>query len=152
MAETHVSLINVGDLSKPANTLIEKISDAIGGYCQPFQIRRVAHAEADADKIRAVSQIEITELQHRAMSRLIAEEAKKQHNIEAITIKALPDLKPDAKPENVQDDWITNFFDECRLISDEEMQSLWQRYWPERPIHRGSFHDAPLTLLEVWTK
>lgn len=26
------SIINLGDLSKPANTLIEKISNAIGGF------------------------------------------------------------------------------------------------------------------------
>lgn len=61
------------------------------------------------------------------MSRLFAEEAKKQANIEAITLKALPDVKPEAKTEGVEDDWIANFFDKCRLISDEQMQSLWAR-------------------------
>jgi hypothetical protein len=127
MGQSGNSLINLGDLSKPANTFIKKISDAIGGLYKPFQIRRVAQAEADADKIRAVAQIEITELQHRAVSRLFAEEAKKQHNIEAITLKALPDIKSDSLPENVEDDWIANFFDKCRLISDEQMQSLWAR-------------------------
>jgi hypothetical protein len=50
------SLINLGDLSKPANTLVEKISDAIGGIFRPYQIRRIAQAEAEADKIRAISQ------------------------------------------------------------------------------------------------
>src|SRR5580704_15299562 len=74
-------------------------------------------AEADADKIRAVGQIEVTELQRRALVQLFAEEAKKQNNIEAITVKALPDIKPEAQPENVEDDWIANFFDKCRLIS-----------------------------------
>ena len=127
MGQSGNSLINLGDLSKPANTLIEKISDAIGGLYKPFQIRRVAEAEADADNIRAVAHIEVTELQHRAMSRLFAEEAKKQHNIEAITLKALPDIKPESQPKNVEDDWIINFFDKCRLISDEQMQSLWAR-------------------------
>ena len=81
MGDPKYSLINLGDLSKPANTLIKKISAAIGGLYKPFQIRRVAQAEADSDKIQAAAQIEITKLQHRAISRLFAEEAKKQHNI-----------------------------------------------------------------------
>jgi hypothetical protein len=116
--------MNLGDLAKPANTLIEKISDAIGGIFKPYQIRRVAQAEAEAERIKAVTQIEITDLQKRAMLRFFAEEAKKQDNIESITSKALPEVNEQAQPDQVEDDWITNFFDKCRLISDEEMQTL----------------------------
>jgi len=121
------SIINLGDLSKPANTLIEKISDAIGGIFKPLQIRRIAQAEAQADKIQAVAQIEISELQHRALQRFLLEEAKKQNNIESITQKALPSISDHATPQNIEDDWITHFFDKCRLISDEQMQSLWSK-------------------------
>lgn len=121
------SLINLGDLSKPANTLIEKISDAVGGIFKPHQIRRIAQAEAEADKIRAVANIEISQLQHRALQRFLLEEAKKQNNIESITQKALPSISDQAKPENIEDDWITHFFDKCRLISDDQMQSLWSK-------------------------
>ncbi len=35
------SLVNIGELSKPATVLIEKISDAVGGIAKPWQIRRV---------------------------------------------------------------------------------------------------------------
>ena len=38
------ALINLGDLTKPANTLIEKISDAGVGISAPWQIKRVAKA------------------------------------------------------------------------------------------------------------
>jgi Protein of unknown function (DUF2806) len=141
------SLINLGDFSKPANTLIEKISDAVCGLAKPFQIRRVAEAEADADKIRAVSRIEITELERRAMSRLFAEEAKKQHNIEAITLKALPDVSPESKPEKMEDDWIANFFDKCRLISDEQMQSLWGRILAGEANSPGKFSKRTVNLV-----
>ena len=121
------SLLNLGELSKPATVFVEKISDAVGGIFRPWQIRRVAHAEADADRIRALSNIEITKLQQRALTRFLIEEAKKQNNIESITAKALPQIEEGAKPELVEDDWIVNFFDRCRLISDEEMQLLWSR-------------------------
>ena len=46
------SLMNLGDISKPATVLIEKISEAIGGVFKPYQIRRVAQAEADAELFR----------------------------------------------------------------------------------------------------
>jgi hypothetical protein len=63
------SIVNLGDLTKPATVLVEKISEAIGGIFRPSQIRRIADAEAQAEKIEAISQIEITDLQRRAMYR-----------------------------------------------------------------------------------
>ena len=27
----------------------------------------------------------------------------------------------------MEEDWIANFFDKCRIVSDSEMQSLWAR-------------------------
>src|SRR5207253_9454474 len=79
------SLINLGELSKPATVLIEKISDAVGGIFKPYQIIRVAKAEAQADRVRAENQIEISDLHRRAFHRFLNEEAIKQNNIEQIT-------------------------------------------------------------------
>jgi hypothetical protein len=122
-----LSLINVGDWSKPANTLIEKISDAIGGITKPWQIKRVAEAQAIVDRIEVTAEIERAERLNRAALRFLAEEARKQENIESIISKALPDVREQAKPEQIEDDWIANFFDKCRLISDNEMQALWAK-------------------------
>lgn len=121
------SLINLGELSKPATVLIEKISDAVGGYFRPYQVRRMARAEADAEEIHALAELEIGDLQRRALQRFVAEEARKQDNIEAIASQALPGVEEDARPDDVDDDWITNFFEKARLISDEEMQQLWAK-------------------------
>jgi hypothetical protein len=90
MSEPKYSLIDLGDVAEPANTLINRISDAIGGIAKPWQIRRVAEAEADAKEIEAAAQINITKLQRRAAVRFLEEEAKRQYNIESITCKALP--------------------------------------------------------------
>ena len=108
-------LVNIGELSRPATVLIEKISDAVGGVFKPYQIVRVAKAEAEAEKIRADAEIVVEDIHRRAMHRFFEEEAKKQKNIEDITQKALPNLNDDAKSENVEDDWISNFFDKCRI-------------------------------------
>lgn len=121
------SLVNLGELSKPATVLIEKISKLVEGVAVPFQIRRVAKAEAEAAIIKAQSEIEITDLQRRAVQRWIGEEARHQKNMEDITAESIPHLSDDANPDAMDDDWIANFFDKCRIISDKEMQSLWSR-------------------------
>jgi len=139
--------IDLGDWSKPANTLIKKCDGALGELFKPHQIVRVAQAEVEADKIRAVGQIEITDLQRRAVTRFVAEEAKKQQNIEAIMFKALPDVSADAKPEEVEDDWISNFFDKSRLISDEEMQSLWAKILAGEANTPGGFSKRTVNLV-----
>jgi Protein of unknown function (DUF2806) len=141
------AIINIGELAKPANTLVEKIADAIGGIAKPWQIKRVAEAEAEANRIRAMSEIEITDLQQRAMRRFFMEEAKKQNNIETIISKALPEVSKDAKVEEVEDDWIANFFDKCRLISDEEMQKLWARVLAGEANSHGKFSRRTVDLL-----
>lgn len=140
------SLIRV-DLTKAATVLIEKISDAIGGYFKPFQIRRVAKAEAEAEIIRTEAQIECEQLQRRALARFIAEEAKKQDNIETITKKAIPLLSDSSTPQNMENDWITNFFDKCRIVSDDEMQLLWSKVLAGEANSPGTFSKRTVNSL-----
>ena len=140
-------LINIGDLAKPANTLIEKISDAIGGIFKPAQIRRVAEAEAEAEKIRAIAEIEITDLQRRAMARFFAEEAIKQNNIESITRQALPLITEEARADEVDNDWIAHFFDKCRLISDVDMQALWAKVLSGQANSPGTYSKRTIEIL-----
>ena len=51
--QTSNSLINLGDLGKPIDTLIHKISDATGVLYEPRKIRRKAKAKSDAAIISA---------------------------------------------------------------------------------------------------
>ena len=141
------SLINLGEISKPATVLVEKISDAVGGLFKPYQIRRVSEAEADAEIIRAQAQIEITDLQRRAITRFIGEEAKKQKNMEDITNKAIPELKEASTPGDVEDDWLTNFFDKCRIVSNDEMQSLWAKVLAGEANAPGTYSKRTVNFL-----
>jgi len=146
------SIINLGDLSKPANTLIEKISEATGAIFKPWQIKRVAKAEAIAEKIQALSKIEISEFEQRALQRFMHEESRKQRNIESITAQSIPQLNSEAKPEKIEDDWLTNFFDKCRLVSDEEMQSIWSRILAGEANIPGSFSKRTVNFMESLDK
>jgi hypothetical protein len=140
-------LVNIGDLTKPATVLIEKISDAAGGIFKPFQVVRVARAEAEAERIRAETRIQISDLERRALDRFVHEEGRKQANIEEITQRALPLLNEDAAPENVANDWITNFFDKSRIVSDGDMQQLWSRVLAGEANSPGGFSRKTVNLL-----
>lgn len=145
--DNSMSLVNLGDLSKPANTLIEKVSGAIGGVFEPFQIKRVAKAEAEASLIKAKSEIEITDLHRRAIQRFVEEEATRQENMEQITTKAIPKLEDNSDPSKMDDDWITNFFDKSRIISDDEMQNLWASILASESNSPGSYSKRTVNFL-----
>lgn len=146
------SIVNLGDISKPATVLIEKISDAVGGIFKPYQITRVAKAEAEAEKIKAIAGIEISEIQQRGLVRLIQEEGKKQDNIEAITFESIKQLKDDSKPEEIEDDWLMHFFDKCKLASDKEMQTLWSKILAGEANAPGAYAKKTVELLSVLDK
>lgn len=146
------SLINLSDLSKPATVLIEKISNAIGTLYEPIQIKRIAKAEVEAEKIRALGQLEISEVQQRALSRLVHEEGKKQENIESITAQATTQLNDDANPNGVEDDWISHFFDKCRNVSDKEMQGLWSSLLAGEANKPGSYSKRTVELISTLDK
>jgi len=133
------AIVSLGELTKPASVLLERISDAVGGIFKPYQIVRIAKAEAEADKIRAESGIQIDDLQRRALHRFLHEEARKQANIEQITRLALPQLDTAAQPEALDNDWIANFFDKCRITSDDQLQQIWARILAGETNSPGKF-------------
>ncbi len=142
-----MSIINMGNISEPAKVLVEKISNAIEGLAKPFQIKRIAKAEAEAGIIEAKSQIEITELQRRAFIRFLNEEGKKQENIENITGKAIIHLSDSSHPQDMEDDWITNFFDKCRIVADDEMQLLWAKVLAGEANSPGTYSKRTVNFL-----
>lgn len=141
------SLINAGDLSKPADTLIKKVSSAVGGIFEPWQIKRLAKAEAEASLITAQSEIQITELHRRAMHRFVEEEANRQENMEEITKKSIPHLGEESNPDKMEDDWVTNFFEKSRIVSDEEMQNIWAQVLATEANTPGSYSKRTVNLL-----
>lgn len=146
------SLINLGDLTKPATVLIEKVSEAVGALYKPHQIKRVAKAEAEAKKIVALTDIEISDIQQRALVRLIEEEGKKQENIENITGQAAAQLNDNAKPEDIENDWVSHFFEKCRAVSDKEMQSLWANLLSGEANKPGTFSKRTVDLIATLDK
>ena len=140
---------------------INKIGNAIGWWAEPRQIIRKAEAEAKAAMIQAKSDIEVADFKRRVESdieipdlnrrteaRVAFESIKQQANMEGIACAALSYLNiSDATPQDVEDDWVTNFFEKCHNVSDEEMQQAWARILAGEANNPGSFSRKTVNVM-----
>lgn len=146
------SLINFGDLSKPATVLIEKVCNAVGIIYEPTRIKRRARAEAEAEQIKALAGIELRDIEHRAIERLVHQEARKQENIESITAEAASALSDSAKVDELDEDWVAHFFKQCDTVSDREMQSLWARLLSGEATSPGTYSKRTVDFISTIDK
>ncbi len=146
------SIINLGNLTKPATVLIEKVSNAVGVLYEPRRIIKKAEAEAEVAKIKALAGIELSEIEERGVLRLIHQQTRKQENIEKITAKAARSLPPDAKTEYLEEDWVAHFFDQCENVSDEQMQSLWSSLLAGEATKPGTYSKRTVDFVASMDK
>lgn len=138
-------------ISNTAKDLINKISSAIGVYYEPTRIVRearakaeakiiTANADAEAKRLATLAKIDLqNEIKQRALERLVQQEVRKQANIEAITDKAIKFLPDDARPSELDEDWIVHFFKQCENVSNAEMQALWANLLSGEATKPGAF-------------
>ena len=134
-------------VSKVGVKLIEKVAEGIGGLYRPVGIVREAKANAKAEVIAALAAQQVSEIQQRAVQRFVAEEVRRQENIEKITAEAINHLHEDAEPSKINDDWMANFFEKARIVSDEEMQSIWSKILADEANAPGKFSKRTINLL-----
>jgi hypothetical protein len=142
-----LEITNVTGLEKPATELINRVSEAIGGIAKPWQMKRVAKAEVEIKKLHALADLEITEVRERAIERMILEEEKNQKNIETVAQKAIPHLNQDARPQELDEDFIRYLFNKARMVSNEEMQEVWAKVLAGEANRQGSFSRRTMDLL-----
>lgn len=146
------SLINLGDLSKPATVLIEKVSAAVGIVYEPRRLKRLARAEVEVEKIKALAKIELSEIEQRAIERFISQETRKQENIEQITAQAAENLTPEADVQALEEDWVAHFFKQCDTVSDKEMQTLWARLLSGEATRPGTYSKRTVKFISSMDK
>jgi Protein of unknown function (DUF2806) len=52
----------------------------------------------------------------------------------------------------MEDDWIANFFEKCRIVSDADMQILWSKVLAGEANEPGSYSKRTLAILSLLTK
>jgi len=140
------------ELSKVANNFIDKVSKAIGAGYEPAHVTGTAKAKARARISAAQADEETTDIQRRAIARRRYEDEREQANLEAITRAAIPHLSDQAKPEQIDDDWLADFFDRAKKVSDKDMQTLWAEILAGQANAPGSFHKNALHTVSLLEK
>jgi len=158
--------------TKDARKLIERALPYMAGVlngavCLPGKVlesycnRLIASNEVESAKIKAAGEIEINkmyenagleDLAHRAHARQLADGMRQQINMEEITRKALPLLGKDPKPEDIEEDWLAQFYEFCRNTSDCQMQELWAKILAGEASQKGSFSFRTLDLIKTITR
>lgn len=151
MSEGH-SLINLGDISKPATVLIEKISNAVGILYEPRKIKNLAKANAEAEKIKFLGQLELSDLELRSINRFVTQEAKKQQNIESITAQAIQELPCDSNTEALEEDWITHFSLNVKMCLIRKCSHYGLSCCPMRLTPQEPSPSERLILLHLWIR
>lgn len=139
------------DLTEPLNKLIETIKEGIGAIYEPTKIRRKAKAISDAMITLTNAEISSKELVDRAAQRLGYQEIKRQINIESIISKTITNLPEKVDDTQVNPDWISNFFEQCKDISNEELQELWSRLLAREVASPSQISQRTLSILKTLT-
>jgi hypothetical protein len=150
--------INPPATAGPFGSALDKLADTVRHVVDlvagPDRIRAKAQAQAAAEVTLAEGRAQAQDIEARAIDRIRKREVRRQQNIEAITVEAVKALPaPDrVSPEPVHEDWTTRFFEECKDISDKEMQSLWARILVREVASPRSISPRTLTVVRDMTK
>lgn len=74
---------------------------------------------------------------------------KEFKNCVSVTNIALPFVSDDAKPQDVEEDWFTFFFDKVRLVSDEGLQNMWGQILAGEVNKPGKYQRSLLHTLSI---
>lgn len=153
--------------SPVAKCLFEKVCNAIGMFCEPWLYKKMENAKLEIEQKKESIQLQkgepiesipdvtgyrCTPPEHRGLIRMAREAGIQQDNIEAILLEATKTVNEDAKPDNMDDDWIANFFQHARQISDKDMQKLWAKILAGEANTPGKFSKKTPEILKVMTK
>ncbi|NVJ91376.1 MAG: DUF2806 domain-containing protein [Methylocystaceae bacterium] len=148
-----ITINDLGKLSEPITKLIEVTARATGVIFEPYQTVRMAKADAKANRIRSLAELDLEdELEQKTIQRLIHQEKRKHINIEQITLQAAQSLDDDAKPNDIDEDWLVDFFNKSETVSNKEMQSLWAKILAGEANQNGSFSKRTTTFVSSMSK
>jgi uncharacterized repeat protein (TIGR03899 family) len=168
-------LDDIFGLAKSTDKIISAVERALGSVYRPYGMRKIADAEeyrftklelaktdvearnkvelakakAKADMILADSEESIKE---RLNARLEHKAIQQQKNIEKIVAGALILPQPRPAAEDVDQDWLNNFFERAQGISESEMQALWSKVLTLEVGMPGTFSRRALDVLQNLNK
>lgn len=142
------SLIDLKGVSEPLTKLIESVSKGIGVLYEPTGKIRNAKAEAEAMLIMAEAGEKVESVALRALGRISHQEVRRQNNIDAIVEGAVEYLPSEVSAQQIEEDWIVNFFDLGQDIGNAEMQRIWSKILAGEVAQPGSFKSRTVQAVK----
>ena len=105
-------------------------------------------SQEDAYLVQKATGYSILPEERRGLIRMVKEEGIRQKNMENIALAAADRLNENAKPEEMDDDWIRKFFEYGRNISDESVQKFWSEMLAGEANVPGSFSIKTIEILK----
>ena len=145
------------------NALLDAILNAAGVDLEHHQPNRVTKDQAKAMLIKARTEqkvelrrtqtkIKEADMLRRAEYRRVYDDIKHQVNAEKLIAKTLPQLSQQARPHDINPDWIANLFDKTRNVSDDDMQELWARILAGEANVPGTYSKRTVNALSDFDK
>lgn len=153
--------------------LFETLASAIGTVYEPIRIKRLADAKAYEQRVLADAKVyEIKALAlakseaeaqnnsalsltiESASKRIVAQEVKRQLNIDYIVTKAVEQIQTEKEVSDkpVDPDWTTRFINIAKDVSDSEMQDIWAQILAGEVASPGQYSYRTLECLKNLTK
>ena len=146
MLDSEKSIMNVP--SSVVNNLINKISSGLNWVVTHETAQRIA-VKSFIDEIK---NSDYMTLQKAALIYNAERIIKEYSNQENIVNKAMLLLTDTAKPEQIEDDWISLFMDKARLCSNEEFQLIWAKLLAEECNEPGNISKQLLFIVSLMEK
>ncbi len=144
---------NLAGLSKPLTKLIEVIASGCNWIAQPYQIKRLANANAYASSIQSKEEfkqgLRNSLLEYTQRSILSVRENRQVENLANIINYAEQELQAIDKINDtpVSPEWSSRFFDYAQNIYEEEAQIVWAKILAQETASPGKFFKRTLDIL-----
>lgn len=140
--------IDANGIVNPENiSSVSRLIETVANVASVFQIGNIRASQARAhEKILSdVAADSSTPIEKRIAfvsnyDRIVKEERKKRKILE----DAIPHIKQDSHPEDIDEDWLVDFFDKAGKISSEQLAPIWSRILAEESNDPGK---VPRSLL-----
>jgi hypothetical protein len=140
------------DLGPAATALVHRVANAIGAVAgPPLKVWQVM-GDVEAEKKRVLGRIEISDAEQEALSSFSRQWRREKERQIAVLGQTIGLLQPSADPDAIDEDWLLFHLDKIRLVSDQEMQSLWAKILAQEANRSGLFTKGCLNFLSTLEK
>lgn len=144
---------DLAGLSDPLTKLVEVIANGCKWIAEPYQIKRIAEANAYASSVQSKEDfkqgLRNSLLEYTQRSMLSVRENRQIENLANIINYAGQELQAIDKINDtpVSPEWSSRFFDYAQNICDEEIQIIWGKILAQETSNPGKFFKRTLDIL-----